>query len=305
MNWTKLGQIIQPNPKYFWMESYAGPSFVRSMPDGMLWIYITGRDRLNQSRVGLVKATLLKDVFTVVEIVAQPVFDLGELGCFDESGVSYPWLVEFNNQIYMYYVGWMAGGKNRFLVFTGLAVSNDDGLSFERVQKVPILERTIPEPYGSGSCAVFKNDRNWMMYYTAYEGWEEFEGKNKPWYNIRLATSDDGINWVRNQQIIIDFDKPGEHVIGKPQMLYEEGIYKLWYSYRGESYRIGYAESTDGIHYIRKDNEVGIDVSSEGWDSEMIEYSFVFDHMGSRYMIYNGNSFGLTGIGLAKLTGTL
>jgi hypothetical protein len=34
---------------------------------------------------------------------------------------------------------------------------------------------------------------------------------------------------------------------------------------------------------------------------EMIEYPFVFDHDGQRYIFYNGNSCGKTGIGLAAL----
>ncbi len=84
-------------------------------------------------------------------------------------------------------------------------------------------------------------------------------------------------------------------------IIIENGVYKLWYSFRGESYRIGYAESTDGRNYTRKDEEVGIDASSDGWDSEMIEYAYIFDHKGRRYMIYNGNNFGKTGIGLAIL----
>jgi len=77
----------------------------------------------------------------------------------------------------------------------------------------------------------------------------------------------------------------------------------MWYSYRGSKYRIGYAESKDGISWIRKDSEVGIDVSSSGWDSDMIEYPHVFDHGGQLYMLYNGNGYGKTGIGLAVLEG--
>jgi hypothetical protein len=73
----------------------------------------------------------------------------------------------------------------------------------------------------------------------------------------------------------------------------------MWYSYRGESYRTGYAESQDGINWQRKDEEAGIDVSPSGWDSEMIAYAHVFNHRGKRYMLYNGNGYGKTGIGLA------
>ncbi len=78
----------------------------------------------------------------------------------------------------------------------------------------------------------------------------------------------------------------------------------MWYSYRkgdGTKYRIGYAHSNDGLHWTRKDNEVGIDVSKEGWDFEMICYPFVFDWKGNRYMLYNGNAYGKEGFGLAIL----
>jgi len=42
-----------------------------------------------------------------------------------------------------------------------------------------------------------------------------------------------------------------------------------------------------------------LSVSESGWDSQMVEYPFVFDHAGARYMLYSGNTFGQTGFGLA------
>ncbi len=61
----------------------------------------------------------------------------------------------------------------------------------------------------------------------------------------------------------------------------------MWYSYRGgvdyrtslkTSYRIGYAQSEDGISWTRMDECAGIDVSAEGWDSEMIEYPHIIQY---------------------------
>ena len=73
----------------------------------------------------------------------------------------------------------------------------------------------------------------------------------------------------------------------------------MWFSYKGGSYRIGYAESADGLHWERRDADAGIDVSPSGWDSQMIEYSYVFRHKGKLYMLYNGNNYGCDGVGLA------
>jgi hypothetical protein len=79
----------------------------------------------------------------------------------------------------------------------------------------------------------------------------------------------------------------------------------MWYSYRGSennpNYRIGYAESSNAINWIRKDESAGIDVSLTGWDSEMICYPFILDFQNIRYLFYNGNGYGRTGFGIAIL----
>ena len=84
-------------------------------------------------------------------------------------------------------------------------------------------------------------------------------------------------------------------------MLKEGGLYKMWFAYRHgqETYRIGYAESVDGREWDRKDPVGGLDVSETGWDSEMVEYPYVFDHKGKRYLLYNGNGYGKNGFGYA------
>ena len=64
-----------------------------------------------------------------------------------------------------------------------------------------------------------------------------------------------------------------------------------------------YAESKDGIEWIRKDAEAGIDVSenSTDWDYEMIEYPLVINHLDDKILFYNGNHFGQSGVGYAIL----
>ena len=113
-----------------------------------------------------------------------------------------------------------------------------------------------------------------------------------------------GLTGNGREKIALNFQDSCEYAFSRPCVLKESGLYKMWYSFRGKSYRIGYAESRDGVHWQRKDKEAGIDVSNEGWDAQMIEYPFVFDHDNKRYLLYNGNSYGKTGIGLAVLDRT-
>lgn len=300
--WEKKGLIISPSDDYPWMSSHTGPSFVEKIDDETLRIYITGRDKNNVSRIGYIEVDS-NDLQKVKHVSKEALFDVGDIGCFDESGVSYPWIVDHDDKRYMYYVGWVAGGISRFQNFTGLTISSDGGKTYQRAKKVPILDRTDVEPIGSGSVAVLKEDV-WKIWYTSFVKWEEIEGKVYHFYHIKYAESDDGINWKREQKVAIDFKQPRENTIGKPMVIKEKDRYIMYYSYRtmDSNYRIGYAESSDGINWERMDENLDLDVSESGWDSEMVEYGYVFTHNGKRHMVYNGNNFGKTGLGLAVLS---
>lgn len=106
--------------------------------------------------------------------------------------------------------------------------------------------------------------------------------------------------------IAITFKDETEYAIARPCVLkpgefFGDGLYRMWYCYRGDQYRIGYAESRDGIGWARKDDGVGIDVSESGFDNEAVCYPCVFADKGSLFMLYNGNEYGRTGFGLAVL----
>ena len=88
-----------------------------------------------------------------------------------------------------------------------------------------------------------------------------------------------------------------------------DGRYHMYFSYRhgvgfrnaAKGYRIGYACSTDGHSWERDDASGGLDVSSEGWDSEMVCYPHVLNIDGGLHIFYCGNSFGRDGFGYATL----
>ena len=299
-SWIRCGSLLKPNPASSWLTSHAGPSFVDTAAS-VNRLYVTGRDSDNCSHIGVYDLEVTGRDLKLLTESERLVFSPGELGTFDESGVSYPWIVHREGRIFMYYVGWVSGGRTRFQNYTGLAISDDGGATFRRALRTPILDRTQEEPFGSGSCAVWVDQDGWKMIYTSFEPWIGDGPQARPCYRLKEALSDDGISWRRTGRVVIDFAHPDEHIIGKPMVLRDRDVTRLWYSHRGAAYRIGYAESTNGQDFIRMDERVGIHVSANGWDSEMIEYAFVFDLNGDRFMIYNGNDFGKTGLGYARL----
>ena len=299
MRWIKKGQIFAPSGNHDWMVTHAAVPFAERIGEDRFRVYCCSRDEKNRARVGYFDINITHPK-KILYLHDQPIVDLGPLGSFEDSGVVGSWIVNFNNKKYLYYAGLTLGITVPFYFYTNLAISEDNGQNYYKVCSSPILDRSQIDPYLTGQVCVLIESGTWRMWYVSGDRWELEHGQPKHYYHIKYAESTDGIKWNRNGIICIDF-KGDEYAIARPCVIKEDNAYKMWYAYRSKNYRIGYAESRDGIHWDRKDDEVGIDVSESGWDSEMIVYPFVFDHKDQKYMLYNGNGYGKTGIGLAVL----
>ena len=301
MKWIKKGLIFEPRKNLGWMISHAAVPFAFRIEQDLYRIYFSSRDNFNRSQTGfiLINIKKLKDGY---QITNEPILKVGDVGAFDDAGAMSSWLVGHDHCVYLYYIGWNTGGTVPFRNAIGVAISSDGGKTFEKYGEGPILDRSIYDACFVANPCVLIESGVWRMWYLSCIKWVVGKKGPKHFYHIKYAESRDGIIWERKGLVCIDFKSNEEYAISRPCILKERGIYKMWYSYRGDSYRIGYAESPDGLQWDRKDEAVGIDVSESGWDSEMICYPHVFDHDGEKYMLYNGNGYGKSGIGLAVLS---
>ncbi len=300
MKWEKLGRILEPDPGIAWLEGYTGPACTGVFNNNRVEIYLSGRDALNRSRIGKIIFDL--SALKVIEIVKTPVLELGERGTFDFNGTAYPWLLEVDGFKYLYYTGWNKGVHVDFINDVGLALANQQNTEFVKVSRATILPRMNKEPFGIGSVCVLLDDAVYKMWYTCFVKWGAGSSDKKHYYHIRYAESSDGINWKRPGVTCIDYDlHKNEYVTGKPCVLRFDDYYVMWYSFRGDTYKIGMAVSRDGVNWKRCDDFSGITASDTGWDSEMVCYACVFVHEETLYMLYNGNGYGKSGLGLARM----
>lgn len=305
MKWRKLGLIFSPEQARTaidvpdWMMSHAAVPIAEHLNGDVFRIYFSTRDASNRSWTASVIIDL-KHPNDILELAKTPALSPGELGCFDDSGAMATWLVETEDTKLLYFIGWNLGVTVPFRNSVGVAYEIAPGL-YERLFSGPIIDRTPTEPHFCASCSVLRDEGIWRMWYLACSEWRIVDGQPQHRYHIRYAESGDGLVWRRDGSIAIDYADDSEYAISRPSVLRDHRGWHMWYSYRGHRYRIGYATSDDGLHWCRRDSEAGIDISAYGWDSEMIEYPFVFDHKGERYMLYNGNDYGRTGFGLAIL----
>lgn len=312
MKWEKKGIIFRPDHNSEWMAHHACVPIADKIDDSVLRIYFGPRDREGRTTTTFIEVEA--DSPSKVRYVHdRPVLGLGKLGAFDDSGAMPSCIVNHGDRKFLYYIGWNKCVTVPYRNAIGLAVSDDGGLTFERVCEGPIVDRTPAEPYFCASPFVLydERERKWKLWYASSTGWIRIHGHPEPRYQIKYAESEDGVSWTRRNTVCLEYTFEGE-ANARPCVIKENGKYRMWYCFRGsvdyrsdkaQAYRLGYAESRDGIHWDRRDAEVGIERSDDGWDSVMMEYPYVYEHKGRKYLLYNGNGFGETGIGYAVLKG--
>lgn len=301
MAFRRRGLVFEPPGGVPFVATHAALPLAEPVGGGHR-VYFSGRDAQGRSRIAFFETDLARPG-VVLRVSARPVLDLGPLGAFDDSGVTSSCLVAHEGRKYLYYTGWSLGVTVPFYLAAGLAVSEDGGETYRRASAAPILARSDADPFLTASPWVLAEDGRWRMWYVSASQWRREGDMVRHYYDIRHAESTDGVRWRPTGHVCLTYANADEHAFARPCVIHEEGRYRMWYAVRGKAYRLGYAESKDGLEWIRQDARAGLEPSSAGWDSEMLCYPFVFDHAGRRYLLYNGNDYGRTGIGLAEEEG--
>ncbi len=305
-NWIKKELIFKPSGEFGWSKTHAQVPFAHILNKDTVRFFFATRNEFSQSSVGFVDADI-EHPEKVKFISSEPSFQKGNPGYFDDSGTMPSWFLNHQNKLYLFYTGWNRSETASYRLSIGLAESTDNGLSFNRVFDGPIMDRSIYDPIWVGQPCVMIENGIWRMWYLSCEKIIYYNNHPEPFYNVKYAESKDGIQWERKNQICLGFDS-FIVAIGRPCVYKENGIYKMLYSYRNaegyrgdasKSYRIGYAESTDGIDWSRKDNLIDLKSNVAEWESMMQEYCTTYIHKDKRYLVYNGNGFGSSGFGYA------
>jgi hypothetical protein len=316
LKWRKIGRIFNPlehklpnncsthaqSPQAIVFDDYVRVYFsTRASDDAGKFL----------SHVGF--ADFEKDLRTLIRVSETEVLPLGGLGSFDEHGVFPISPVRVGELIYGYTTGWSRRVSVSVETGIGLAMSKDDGSTFERWGEGPIVSATLFEPYLVCDAFVRRFDERFHMWYVFGTSWSRGEdGVPERTYKIGQTVSEDGINWTRNNaghQIVSDRLGSGESQ-ALPSVIAIGKKYHMFFCYRESfdfrmnserGYRIGHASSEDLISWVRDDAAAELTGSPGDWDGEMQCYPHVFRCDGRIFLLYNGNEFGKYGFGVAEL----
>ena len=301
MRWKKLGQLFCPESAHPKLASHAANPLAVFLCGDVYRVFYSGRDIQNRSSVGFVDVDIIKR--KLVYAHDTPVFEHGAENSFYSHGVSIGNCYEADGHRYILFMGWQcpAGGHwrgdiGRLVLESDLSLHIDSDKPFMPTDASDSISLSYP-------WVIPESNGGYHMWYGSTATWDA--GNGEMLHVINHAISNDGHHFQR-KGLAVPYSLGTAQAFSRPTVIgNQDDGYHMWFSYRsgsGLKYRIGYAYSQNGRAWELRLNEAGIDVSPSGWDSEMIEYPFVFDHKGQRFMLYNGNGYGKTGFGMAVLT---
>lgn len=316
MKWHKVGRIF--NPKDYQLPNGC-VEFAQSpqvlMFDDFVRIYFSTRalDKNGKFLSHIAFVDMSKNLQNIIRISNQSVISLGGLGCFDEHGIFPMNVVRYGDLVYGYTCGWNRRVSVSVDTAIGLAISRDNGLTFQRLGDGPVLAASLHEPYLVGDGFIKIIGDTFHMWYIFGTKWQKYLSEIPPdrTYKIGHAMSKDGIVWVKEEGRQIIPDKLGvDESQALPTVIEIAGRYHIFFCYRqsfdfrndkDRGYRIGHAWSDDLVNWTRKDDNPLLEGTPGEWDSDMQCYPHVFECDDNICLLYNGNKFGCEGFGLAKL----
>ena len=301
--WQKRGRIFTRDGGCFF-KSHATRPIPYLLDDSRLRIFFSSRCHDDMPYPTFIDVDPA-DPSRVLAVAEEPLLQLGRVGTFDDSGITPVSIQRVASKTFMYYVGWK---RRRYGVTIetsiGIAELTAGGNRLSKPFEGPILAQDPVHPLMVAAPFVVPWRGGYRMWYCSGREWRQTPHGPEPVYSVCHADSSDGIRWHANGRTVLESLRDGE-VISAPWVVQHGAGWLMWYSYRGSDspeskrYRIGVAASLDGDHWVRRDDEAGLERSADGWDSEMACYPSFYMHQGRTIMLYSGNHVGRGGIGWA------
>ena len=303
-SWERLGLVVSPgvirNKKL--QTHLANPTPIH-LGDSIFAIYFSARDDLNRSSVGVV--TLDLESFEVKQVSSEPVIQHGSPDSFFGDGVGLGSIYTVDDVLHMTFMGWQTAGLDHWRGDIGsfqlASVTGTVKNSVRRILTVNSVDRiSLSYPFVQKL-----NPSKFRMWYGSTHTWDA--GNGEMLHPIHYADSADGYSW-EPMGLAVPFVLGKYQAFSRPTVLSTTRMgTHMWYSVRSNvnKYRIAHSWSLDGVIWTAPDEELGLAATGLGWESNMVCYPSVFCFNDSIFMLYNGNGYGQSGIGLARLKSNL
>ena len=286
--WEKLGMVYGVENDHPCLLSHASNPLAHHLQGDIYRVFYSGRDKDNRSSVSYVDIDVEKRqvIYDHRKPIIEPQYET-----FYSHGITIGNLWTEGGDEYIGFMGWQQKKGHHW--------RGDIGKVNLRTKEVSLLLGVNEEDKISLSYPhILEEGGVYKMWYGSTVDWTSVNGEMI--HVIKYATSIDCKNWDF-KGLAIPYEIGKAQAFSKPSVHKDQRGYHMWFSYRsgdGTPYRIGYAFSENGEQWNMQQSN--LNVSTSGWDEDMVCYPHVFKHKKNLYMVYNGNRYGLEGFGLAR-----
>lgn len=315
LKWEPLGRIFNPEEHILahGVGNYAQGPQALVMDDRVRVFFSTRYQDIPSQFISYISyADFSLDFGSILDIASHQVLEPGGLGRFDEHGIFPVNILDRGGEVLGFTTGWSRRQSVPAESSIGLIKSSDGGRTFSRAHTGPIISANASEPFlVADGCAV-EADGVFHMLYIFGTKWvlDPLSGQPERVYKIGAARSENLVHWDRDSRsVVTDVLGPNE-CQAFPTVFHSGGQFHMLFCYRehsdfrsnsSRSYRLGYASSRDLLEWRRDDQLGNPEFARADWDSDMRCYPNCFAVGEQVYMLYNGNHFGKSGFGLARL----
>jgi hypothetical protein len=304
-------RLLAPPDTHRWWRSHAQCPTVLALHESLWRVYFAARDANNQSRIVYADFDPERDM-RLLRLETEPLLELGPPGAFDSAGMGPSVALFVGDRVFLYYIGISLRRDVPHQLAIGLAISEDGGASFRPAAPGPILSTGPFDPFFASTSHVAYQGGMFRMHYMSGVAWEYHGDRFDARYLIKYARSTDGISWVTEDRIALGFADVAETALARPWVVGWNGGYHMWFCRRGprrgdpaseQRYHLGYAWSADGLIWRREDDRLRFENPPRPgeWDAAMQAYPCVVPHRAELFAFYNGDGFGQTGFGFARV----
>ena len=270
-------------------------------------VLFTTRDANGLSRISSVDLDLELQVIDV-QPRQDPALNIGKFGKFDQHGVMCSTILQDQEKISMYYIGWDTNTDYPYSLSIGLATSDDFGDSFTKLQMDPVINAEFGNGIFSTTPFVWKDRGNLKMLYSTGKSWIRSGKDYESRYVIASATSANGEDWkpekMANPTVLDE-----NFSYARPTLIDLDGESHILYSKR---FNLDFRTGSGGYKI-----EMARVVSDSRWDpctlefeqndiyenflSEMQCYAYPMSINGKKLLFMNGNNFGKSGFAIVEV----
>ena len=297
IEFQRLGQILDPQELQFneCTLSHAANPVVVKIAEHSYRIFFNSRDLNQKSSVYSVDFNL--DSQLIIPNTFKIQFLLGTSDSYFKDGVSLGSHFQLDGVDWIGFMGWVNPPSEHWYGTIGRLRLNSN-FDFEYIEESPWFGLDSYDQTSLSYPAVYFSKNVMHVWYGTTLSWDG--GNGEMVHVLKEKISTDFVQF-ENSTRVVEWKLGESQAFSRPSVAEVQGHFLMAYSVRGSStkYRIGFGIIEDDSPIIKE--IATYPTSKSRWESEMVEYPCLVSHKNSIFMFYNGNGYGKSGIGLARL----